>query len=128
MHVSMYKWTRTLVTLLILQFSSILIRQSASFSTKVDDLPDPSIKCGECPCVNPCSQQQPTPPPPPPLPMQYFSPPPPRFVYVTGPPGNLYPSDPFNLQIFSDAAYNSLKITTFLLVVVFSALQLLVFW
>lgn len=96
-----------------------------------------SIKCGECPCGNPCNQLLPPPPPaaspppkycppqtqpqpqpqpqsPPPPRFIYYTglpqqsnnnipPPPPRFSYVTGPPGNIYPPDPFNLEIYSKA-------------------------
>ncbi|XP_059295678.1 leucine-rich repeat extensin-like protein 3 [Lycium ferocissimum] len=101
-------------------------------------MPDPSIKCGECPCGKPCSQQL-TPPPTPPKPINtncppviqqnmpapqppsprfiystappviqqnnpsLRSPPPPRFTYFTAPPGNLYSTDPFNLQSYSGA-------------------------
>ncbi|PIN09932.1 hypothetical protein CDL12_17482 [Handroanthus impetiginosus] len=143
MHVSMYKWTQILV---ILNFSILITQTSVSFSTKVDDhVPDPSIKCGECPCTTPCSPQLPSPtqlselPPPLQPPTEYLSPPPPRFVYVTsvaspppprfeyvtGSPGNLYPSDPFSLDIYSTASQNSLETRKLLVVVVFSALQLL---
>ncbi|KAL6219519.1 hypothetical protein ACLB2K_007278 [Fragaria x ananassa] len=68
------------------------------------------IKCGTCPCVNPCQQQQqelPPPPPPPPPAMTtgctpalpaapaVLAPPPPRFIYVTGIPGDLYKTDTY---------------------------------
>ncbi|KAL6286771.1 hypothetical protein ACE6H2_011161 [Prunus campanulata] len=85
---------------------------------------DTGIKCGSCPCVNPCEQQQllppppPSPPPPPPpkapttttqdctpnnpyvTPNPYVPPPPPRFVYVTGLPGDVY-------QYQTDAYYSA---------------------
>ncbi|KAK4426564.1 hypothetical protein Salat_1425000 [Sesamum alatum] len=142
---------------LVLQFS-VLITASVSFATKVDDdIPDPSIKCGECPCGNPCNQQLPPPPlppsspppppalpppPPPPPPEQYCSPPPPppRFVYTAStspppPPRWIYVtadprnSHPFNLQIYSNAAHDRLRnFRAFPLVSCIAALILLVFW
>ncbi|KAK6146087.1 hypothetical protein DH2020_019956 [Rehmannia glutinosa] len=140
MDVLKHKCTTILLMVLVFKFS-VLITASASFS-------DLSIKCGECPCLNPCSQQQPPPlsppppsPPPPPPPVQYCNPPPPRFVYmaaisppppprfvyVTGAPGNLYPTDdPFNLQIYSNASHDSLRILGAFVLVGLSALQLLV--
>ncbi|XP_009588454.1 leucine-rich repeat extensin-like protein 1 [Nicotiana tomentosiformis] len=125
-------------------------------------MPDPSIKCGECPCGKPCNQQltppissSPPPPPPPkasntycpPVIQQnppsprfiYFtappaiqqskpsSPPPPRFIYFTAPPGNLYSTDPFNLQIYSGAlTRNPLCLNSLLLLVGCGILELLV--
>ncbi|KAK4360601.1 hypothetical protein RND71_019553 [Anisodus tanguticus] len=125
-------------------------------------MPDPSIKCGECPCRNSCSQQL-TPPPPSPSPPKpintncppviqqnipsppppsprfiYFTappviqqnmpsprpPPPPRFTYFTAPPGNLYSTDPFNLQIYSVAVTSC---NSLLLLVGCGILELLVF-
>nr|XP_011467108.1 PREDICTED: uncharacterized protein LOC105352253 [Fragaria vesca subsp. vesca] len=66
------------------------------------------IKCGTCPCVNPCQQpQQQLPPPRPPPAMTagctpalpaapaLLAPPPPRFIYVTGIPGELYKTDTY---------------------------------
>ncbi|KAK4416429.1 hypothetical protein Salat_2468400 [Sesamum alatum] len=121
-----------------------MITGGSSFSAKTDYAPDPSIKCGECPCVSPCSPPPPTQPLPPT--MVYVSPPPPQFVYEMGltpppPPGyvyetgapaeNVYPSDnPFDLSIYSNSSHSySLRIGMFLMVVVMvSALQLLVFW
>ncbi|KZV42254.1 leucine-rich repeat extensin-like protein 3 [Dorcoceras hygrometricum] len=108
----------------------------------MEDIPDPNIKCGECPCVNPCSQLQPPPPPvsPPPPPPQCVSPPPPRFVYttvltppppprfhyLTGPPGStLYPLDPFN-KIYSINAAQKYSIRVrMILVLLCAVLQLL---
>ncbi|PSR88180.1 T-cell surface glycoprotein CD8 beta chain like [Actinidia chinensis var. chinensis] len=67
--------------------------------TTVTGPPDSGIKCTSCsPCNNPCNQIPPPPPPPPPKkpPTQYCPPPPPSsFIYITGPPGNLYPVDPY---------------------------------
>ncbi|XP_011097218.1 amyloid beta A4 precursor protein-binding family B member 1-interacting protein-like [Sesamum indicum] len=141
---------------LVLQFS-VLINASASFTTKVDEVPDPSIKCGECPCVNPCSQQLPPPPLPPPAlpppppppalppppPEQYCSPPPPRFVYTAGtspppPPRWVYmtadprhlnpTNDPFSLQIYTNAAQDRLTNFRVFPLVSCIALILMVFW
>lgn len=133
------KWSQILIVMLI------PIATRATYSSTVDYSIDPSIKCGECPCLNPCSQQprpfqppsppppplycSPPPPPPPPPPTQFcsppaFVPPPPRFIYVAG---NLYPTnnDPFNLQIYSRVAHTAA--CTFLLLGC-SVLQLLVFF
>lgn len=72
----------------LLSFSILL--KTTSEEQKLQDL---SMKCGECPCVNPCIHQLPSPPPPPPPPppattTQYCppqAPPPPRFIYFTSP-------------------------------------------
>ncbi|WOH13317.1 hypothetical protein DCAR_0832826 [Daucus carota subsp. sativus] len=68
--------------------------------------PNGEIKCGGCPVCNvPCTQSPPSPPPPspPPPPKKpptpslpgFNCPPPPSYIYITGPPGNLYPVDPY---------------------------------
>ncbi|KAI3497838.1 hypothetical protein L1887_33422 [Cichorium endivia] len=77
--------------------------------------PDDQIKCGGCPCNNPCYiTSPPPPPPPPPSPPPLKIPPPtpglncpppptgggyaqgpPSYIYITGPPENLYPVNPY---------------------------------
>lgn len=141
---SMFGWnSRSCLKLIIIRLLllHILIFAAADdHGDKTVSVHNVSIKCRECPCVNPCSQVLPPPPPPPPpqpsppppppmttqfcppqvqtpppprfiyytgLPEQSIPPPPPRFSYVTGPPGNdLYPTDPFNLEIYSEATRN----------------------
>ncbi|KAK8661398.1 hypothetical protein V6N13_091003 [Hibiscus sabdariffa] len=88
-------------------------------------VPQPSttgIKCGACPCVNPCSQQSLPPPPSPPPPFPRFiygnqlpTPPPPRFYYVTGVPGQLYPVDPDDRWTFFSYAEQNLVDVSLLL-------------
>ncbi|KAH6759938.1 hypothetical protein C2S51_016887 [Perilla frutescens var. frutescens] len=138
MHVSMHKFSLKLALHLL-----ILI---ATISTKAEDdhdVHDPMIKCGECPCENPCSPQLVPTMPPPPFPIPYLAPPPPRFVYVTelnpppppsgyvftaGPPGNMYGSNPFDWQIYSSAPHIliSHQIEMFLfMLVLFSTFQFL---
>ncbi|TKY59043.1 hypothetical protein E2542_SST16119 [Spatholobus suberectus] len=74
-------------------------------SRKLDETPVPAtngtdVKCG------PCGTGYPPPPPPPAIPppslpppspkkpySPYCPPPPSSFIYITGPPGNLYPVD-----------------------------------
>ncbi|GKV47110.1 hypothetical protein SLEP1_g54035 [Rubroshorea leprosula] len=88
----------TLLLSILVLFISFPNPINAAFPKKLDEIiavpqvPDTEMKCGECPCVNPCSQQsKPPPPPPPPPPKSIYcnplAPPPPRFVYVTGVPG-----------------------------------------
>ncbi|KAG7031461.1 hypothetical protein SDJN02_05501, partial [Cucurbita argyrosperma subsp. argyrosperma] len=52
---------------------------------------DPRVKC------TPCTHNPPPPPPPPKKPSPAYCPPPPpppsSFIYILGPPGNLYPID-----------------------------------
>lgn len=83
--------------------------------TSVPQEADTEIKCGTCPCVNPCAQQLPPPPPPPPPPSPPppppknpstpycapLAPPPPRFIYVTGVPGDLYVTNPSNTWVYN---------------------------
>ncbi|KAL3526976.1 hypothetical protein ACH5RR_011632 [Cinchona calisaya] len=91
-----------LIIILLLSILLVPITTNASILEKIDEkqavqpMPETSIKCGECPCVNPCSQQL---PPPPPKITQYYPPQPqtpqsPRFYYFTGPPQPQTPPSP----------------------------------
>ncbi|KAL6512935.1 hypothetical protein OROHE_019725 [Orobanche hederae] len=129
---------------LVVQFST-LTTANPTLRVKIQEMPDPGIKCGECACVNPCIQQQPPQPPPQPSslppPVGYCNPPPsrlvytagasppppPRFIYATGDPKNLYPiDDPFDLQIYTNATNDSLRHSWGFLLVGCSALLFLV--
>ncbi|CAJ1939562.1 unnamed protein product [Sphenostylis stenocarpa] len=72
-------------------------------SRKLDETSVPATnstdeKCGSCGTVYssppPPAIPPPSPPPPKKTPTQYCPPPPPSsYIYITGPPGNLYPID-----------------------------------
>ncbi|XP_052196113.1 leucine-rich repeat extensin-like protein 1 [Diospyros lotus] len=103
-----------LLTMLILFAGLATVPANAASPVKKIDEPNAGVKCGACPCVNPCNQQQPPPPPPSfpssqycaPTPPMAMTPPPPRFVYFTDPRGYLYQRDPFDLPIYSSADWN----------------------
>ncbi|XP_047965843.1 leucine-rich repeat extensin-like protein 6 [Salvia hispanica] len=95
-----------MASLKILQFTIFLAIISTSVKSQEEN------KCGGCPCNNPCnpppSPPPPALPPPPPKkkppPSNYCPPPPsgggqnppnPPYIYINGPPGNLYPVDPY---------------------------------
>ncbi|KAK4430296.1 hypothetical protein Salat_1330300 [Sesamum alatum] len=103
----------------ITTFLAIILSASAQAekepmnSRKLDDESPPDLdnKCGSCPCNSPCiplpSPPPPSPPPPPKNPQPSNCPPPPSgqnppsrpsppYIYVNGPPGNLYPVYPYN--------------------------------
>ncbi|XP_023528316.1 leucine-rich repeat extensin-like protein 3 [Cucurbita pepo subsp. pepo] len=94
-------------------FLFLHLADSQPFSPVDPQDPNSEIKCGSCPCSNPCVKQFPPPPPPPPPPnckpalppppppprfiyTALSPPPPPRFIYTTGVPGNLYQIDANN--------------------------------
>ncbi|GAV73126.1 hypothetical protein CFOL_v3_16613 [Cephalotus follicularis] len=89
----------------------------ATFTSKLDQTlvpqePDTGIKCGTSPCADPYPHL-PCPPPPPPK-NAYCAPctlppPPPRFIYVTGVPGNLYPSTDTNEWTFYSSARRNVE-------------------
>ncbi|KAL3510605.1 hypothetical protein ACH5RR_030006 [Cinchona calisaya] len=95
----------------MLRFTLILVifALAVPINGQVPGNPDAENKCGRCPCNNPCSVPPPPPPPPPPKkPPTPSCPPPPggsivptvptppsQYIYITGPPGNLYPVDPY---------------------------------
>lgn len=104
-----------MATLKVLQFTIFLGMMSTLVQSQQP--PDLENKCGSCPCNNPCNPTPsppppalPPPPPPPPKkkpPSNYCPPPPsggggggqyppnPPYIYINGPPGNLYPVDPY---------------------------------
>uniref|UniRef100_A0A6N2LF86 4Fe-4S ferredoxin-type domain-containing protein n=1 Tax=Salix viminalis TaxID=40686 RepID=A0A6N2LF86_SALVM len=113
----------------------------ASVTKNPDQALDPGelgtgIKCGSCPCVNPCSQlvppPPPLPPPPPPPPPQTLyvtplAPPPPRFIYVTSVPASLSETDPYDhWKFYSGARQNA--VSWLLLLVGLGIPELLVIW
>ncbi|KAK9271649.1 hypothetical protein L1049_002012 [Liquidambar formosana] len=139
-----YRCSPRTLLMMLLVFISVSIPINAALSKKVDQIvvpqpPDAGIKCTACSsCENPCAQQfTPPPPPPPPPPPKIpppencncinplpLPPPPPRFVYVTGPPGNMYPMEPYDLDFYSGAG-RSVPVGLLILVVC-GVLQLLV--
>ncbi|XP_022155381.1 acrosin-like [Momordica charantia] len=88
----MWIQTQILNLLLILSINVVTIHGLIS-SNKLDGSTggDSTVKC------TPCTRYNPPPPPPPPPkkpPSSYCPPPPPppsSFIYMLGPPGNLYP-------------------------------------
>lgn len=135
--------------MLLFLLISFSFPSSATVSQKLDQTPlpqeaDTEVKCGSCPCSNPCVQQPPPPPPPPPQPptpknpstpycppedpFSPLAPPPPRFSYVTSVPGgNLYNTDPLNTWVFYSSADRNM-IVGLLLLLGFGVLELIVIW
>lgn len=102
-------------------------------SRKLDETTVPSTN-GEVKCV-PCGDSYSSPPPPPPPvyppppppkkpPTQYCPPPPASFIYISGPPGNLYPVD----ENFNGASRRSLGSTVPVLVLGLLSLFLAFWW
>ncbi|KAI3466998.1 hypothetical protein Pfo_023661 [Paulownia fortunei] len=97
------------ITIFLAMLSALVQAEKLMNSRKLDESPpDLDNKCGSCPCDNPCnpppSPPPPSPPPPTkkPEPSNYCPPPPsgqnppnPPYIYVNGPPGNLYPVYPY---------------------------------
>ncbi|XP_014507733.1 formin-like protein 5 [Vigna radiata var. radiata] len=120
-----------LVNLVLVFFVSSV---NAVESRKLDDTPVPATngteeKCGSCgtvyPSPPPPAIPPPSPPPPKKTPTQYCPPPPPSsFIYITGPPGNLYPVD----EDFSAAAYHRQSFAAASLPLFVGMLFTLAFW
>ncbi|KAL5743418.1 hypothetical protein ACOSQ2_026534 [Xanthoceras sorbifolium] len=141
--------TLGMMIIILLIISSFTIQASATLSKKLDQeqllVPPPDynyngIKCGTCPCVNPCGQlppPPPSPPPPPPPPpppktpscpqQQQLPPPPPRFIYVTGVPGEIYQTEVDNWGFFSRSAECNVA-KKLLLLAGYFVLGILVIW
>ncbi|PWA36344.1 hypothetical protein CTI12_AA600810 [Artemisia annua] len=83
-------------------------------------------KCGGCPCNKPCYTAPPPPPPPKkPSPTPGFNcPPPPSYIYMNGPPGNLYPVDPYTRS----SAHRHVLWAMSPLMVVIGLVGMLAFW
>lgn len=147
---STHCWSpQKLLMMLLFILISFSFPLSATVSQKLDQTPlpqeaDTEVKCGSCPCSNPCVQQPPPPPPPPPQPptpknpstpycppedpFSPLAPPPPRFSYVTSVPGgNLYNTDPLNTWVFYSSADRNM-IVGLLLLLGFGVLELIVIW
>ncbi|KAI8021840.1 hypothetical protein LOK49_LG03G00924 [Camellia lanceoleosa] len=112
MSITTHKFNPMNLVMMFFMITTITTPINCLITRKLDDTtvptsPDSGIKCGSCPaCNNPCNQSPPPPPPSPPLPppppppppkKQKNCPPPPpsQFIYITGPPGNLYPIDTY---------------------------------
>ncbi|GAA0146375.1 hypothetical protein LIER_06350 [Lithospermum erythrorhizon] len=84
-------WNQLLPLLIILLLQPSLYFSSSSIINDEDNgvpqMPDVSIKCGECPCGSPCDPPQPPPPPSPlPSPPPLSCPPPPMILPPPPPP------------------------------------------
>ncbi|KAL6969935.1 hypothetical protein U1Q18_029644 [Sarracenia purpurea var. burkii] len=104
MSVTIWKLDSAKLLMVFFLITGIATPTGGSMPRKLDDTtvpapPDSGVKCGCSGCNIPCYQSPPPPPPPTPKkpPTQYCPPPPSSgFVYAYGPPGSLYPIDPFN--------------------------------
>ncbi|KVH97661.1 sulfated surface glycoprotein 185-like [Cynara cardunculus var. scolymus] len=121
---------------------NVKLDNTATDTTMVPGGPSENqLKCGGCPCNNPCYTTSPPPPPPsPPPPPKMPSPTPglncppppttgggyglapPSYIYITGPPGNVYPVNPY----FS-AGHRNFWVAPPLQVIVFGLVSVLSF-
>ncbi|KAI3816564.1 hypothetical protein L1987_16266 [Smallanthus sonchifolius] len=115
----------SLIFLLVLA-AAVLAPVKASTDTAPGGALDDQFKCGGCPCNKPCYTTPPPPPPPPkkPSPTPGLNcPPPPSYIYMTGPPGNLYPVNPYS----QSSAHRRIWVAQSLMVVV-GVTGMLAFW
>ncbi|KAK4772012.1 hypothetical protein SAY86_013787 [Trapa natans] len=122
------------LTLLVLTLSSALL-VSGLETRRLDGSVSGTEKCAPCGQAAPPPPPPPVPCPPPPAlpppspkkpPSQYCPPPPPpqSYIYITGPPGNLYPID----QDFGGASSSLPERFELVLLIAFGLLGLLGFW
>ncbi|KAL1189922.1 hypothetical protein V5N11_022818 [Cardamine amara subsp. amara] len=118
--------TATILTAIVfLAFPIIINASDSSTNRKLEEDP---IKCTSClqnpPPPSPPPPSLSCPPPPPPKKKSYCPPPPSTYLYMTGPPGELYPVD----MQFGAAAGKSFTVVKILGLLTFVVMGFLMNW